>query len=99
MTQCDAEDLLYTDMFGSIEDFIAYMSQDGVGNLPLSHTRKLYTTAELDAMGAQKGEKHGDDDLNDNVDGRQSRVVVKASVPRGQDVVFIPERIASPSVT
>jgi hypothetical protein len=54
LTQCDAEDIMYTDMWGSIEEFIEYMQQfDGAGELTTSdHKSSLYSTAELDAMDA-----------------------------------------------
>ncbi|KAI0534733.1 hypothetical protein GGR58DRAFT_520114 [Xylaria digitata] len=59
LTQSDAEEIMFTDMWSSIEEFIEYMQQDGVGQPIPSMTNykplppgRLYTTQELDAMDA-----------------------------------------------
>ncbi|KAI0116531.1 hypothetical protein GGR51DRAFT_574818 [Nemania sp. FL0031] len=61
LTQCDVEEILFTEMWNSLEDFIGYMKQDGVvlGD-PIPGTMnyipppitQFYTMGELDAIDA-----------------------------------------------
>ncbi|RYC58911.1 hypothetical protein CHU98_g7299 [Xylaria longipes] len=59
LTDGDVEEIVFTDMWPSIEDFIEYMTQDYVGtgevipetiNQKPPPTATIYSTAELDAM-------------------------------------------------
>ncbi|KAI3318960.1 hypothetical protein HD806DRAFT_548809 [Xylariaceae sp. AK1471] len=58
LTHCDAEDIMYTDMWGSVEEFIEYMQQFERVRIPTTTTAtdkksaRIYSTAELDAMDA-----------------------------------------------